>query len=292
MKYSAFLRLLLISSLALSLNSFAKEKKATDPKIDDNEIRSEMGSMSRFSLSSRLSYYGGALDDPFGAEQPNPQSYDTSGKTSMSGTFSLRYRINKMSSVTISTGLYLQTPFAHPDKFDLSSPSIGYNFTNKFKKVLGRGYVSLKYYTDEYSHDISDKRFKLSTGYKVKVKNIIFQGLRLGLSFNTAIYSYGHSYRPGVDKYNSTLYYFNVSPSVEYKINRMFTVKTSFTIGRTNYRRFDSKTKYENNLLEQSIGLGTGFTREIYLYTYIKTYPTNYRIDTAIFGMSLNFSVF
>ncbi len=286
---------LILSTLLTNITTYAANSAVTtkaEPQINDNEIRSEMGSMSKYSLSSSMYYSGGSLDDPFGADQPNPQNYDSSGNTFISGSVSLRYRISKMSSVTMSTGLYLETPFARPQSFSLSSPSVSYSLTNKMGQVLGRGYVSAKYYTDEYSHDIAKKRLKFSTGYKIKVKDVFVKNLKVGVSFNTAIYTYATSYDPIVDSYISTLYYFNVTPLVEYKINKIFKIKTDFNIGRTNYRRYDSKFKFENNFVEQTIGLGAGFTKEIYLYTYVRTYPKNYRLDTATIAMSLNFSVF
>jgi hypothetical protein len=116
--------------------------------------------------------------------------------------------------------------------------------------------------------------------------------LYLGLGFNGGFYTYGHNYIPGVDSYNSTLYYFNVTPEIGYRINSKYNIKTSLNFGRSNYRRYESKTKFENNVVEQNIGLGVGFTKEVYLYSYILTYPQNYRLDTATFGMSLNFSLF
>lgn len=283
---------LILSTLLTNITTYAADSAVTtkaEPQINDNEIRSEMGSMSKYSLSSSMYYSGGSLDDPFGADQPNIQDYQTGGVTFLSGTFSLRYRMDKMSSLTISTGLTIEAPFSKPKNGDLSSPTVSYNRTNKMGAYLGRGFISAKYYLDEKNHDTYDKRFKFSTGYKIKVKNVFIKNLKFGLGVDLGLYTHGHDLPPGI--YNATLYYFNVKPLVEYKISKKVKIKTDISIGRTNYRHYDSKFKFKNNAVSQTIGIGTGFTKEIYLYAFIITYPQNYRLDTSTIAMSLNFSV-
>lgn len=192
-----------------------------------------------------------------------------------------------MSSVTLNSGLSFIKPFADPQDLSVASPSISYNRTNKMGRYLGRGYITAKYYTDKDSRD-RHKKMKITTGYKLKARNVLFKNVTVGISTGIGYYYYDSD---DISSY-ATLWYFNVTPLISYKFNKMFNIKTDFNIGRTNYKKYDSKFKFANNLVSQSIGLGIGFTKEIYLYSYIVTYPENYRLDTATFGMSLNFSLF
>jgi hypothetical protein len=67
-----------------------------DKEVTNARMRAASGSRSRYSLSSSLSWLGGRVADPFTEDRPNiVGDPSTETATSLSGSFSARYRWSK-----------------------------------------------------------------------------------------------------------------------------------------------------------------------------------------------------
>lgn len=280
-------------SVADSTTSAATIKSSAqqiEGKIKDTEVSAEIGSLSKTSLSAKLSYYGSDLEAPFEEYAPNKQGYNTDSKTILMGDLMGRYRIDKTTSVTLGVGVSLKAPFANAQDPEANDPNMAYNWANESDSISGYGYTSLKHYTNKYDSQKVGKLLKWGAGYKGKFKQVLNAPWSLALKMDVANYFFKDSYVPGDKK--TTQYYINLTPTLEYQLSKSYSLKTDLKFGYTNYREDTNLFDFEKNFIEQTIGVAVSFTPTTYLYTYLQLFPEDYRFDNTILATSLTVSVF
>jgi hypothetical protein len=286
--------------MALSANVFAAPslKTSTDlkskskHKITDPEIRSEIGSMSKWSISSNISYAGSTLDDPLGEWRPNANVPSRPYTTYMSGSIRGRYRINKMSSITLGSGFNVEKPFQDTaGDLEFKNPNISYSLAHKNGKLVGSLFSGLDIYTTDYDKERRQRKARMNVGYTLKYKRIAGSKFTAGVMLYGSKYFFSRDYQVG-DYSKSTDIYVKIKPKLQYRINKRFSLSTEFNFPAAIYRQNVSHLTFHSSSVYQKIGLGTSFTPEIYLYTYLNLYPDNYRFDNTYYGLSLTMSLF
>ena len=83
------------STSRASLPEVLQNKKFQEnEKITDAKLKADGGSLSKYSLSATLSYYGPTLGDFSAADQPNPDGNGGNYETSLGGSLGGRYRFD------------------------------------------------------------------------------------------------------------------------------------------------------------------------------------------------------
>ncbi|MCB0385118.1 MAG: hypothetical protein KDD43_06975, partial [Bdellovibrionales bacterium] len=116
-------------SLRTKLKNLNK-KHEVNTDITNAEMAAQAGSRSQYSVKFNVSYYGAPIERPFSKEGPNPDNSPIDPSTALSGSLSLRYRLNKRSAISIGSGLTALTPFHGVKRVDTKNPyaSIDYNY--------------------------------------------------------------------------------------------------------------------------------------------------------------------
>lgn len=323
--------LLAVLVLVFSANSFAldkkakkksekKESKATDV-TDNAKLKAELGSMSKFSMSGTIGYVG-ALDDVFGDTLPNPNNSRGNYATSVSGSVSARYRLDKTTSITGGISYLYYIPSTYTDavtkvtsktKHQLKNPSISYNKVIKHDGYLQTKSYGITKFTQESTLD-AGWSWEISYDTAFYWSKVGGTNFTLGLSFSAYHDFYNkdlfgkigvagsQAQTKGMDDYGIALY-----PFAEYALSDSFTLRTVIGQAFTHYISSNSGavTTPWNNLtrqrLYQTVGLGFAITDLIYMYNYIKWYPVlniqnddgkSAFMDTATWGLSITFNLF
>lgn len=326
--------LLAVLVLVISTNAFAEDKKDSKKKSDKKEAKSsdvtenkklkaELGSMSKFSMSGTIGYVG-ALDDVFGDTLPNPNNSRGNYATSVSGSLSARYRLDKTTSITGGISYLYYIPSTYTDAVtgitqdtahQLKNPSISYNKVIKHDGYLQTKSWTVTKFTQEGTLDAGwSWEVDYSTSfYWSKVKGSNFT---LGVSFGAYHDFYNkdifgkigstelaaRAQTIGVDDYGIAIY-----PFAEYALSDSFTLRTVVGQAFTHYVSSNAGTvatpwnSFVRQKLYQTIGLGYAITDLIYMYNYVKWYPVhNIKnddgnsafMDTAQWGISVTFNLF
>ncbi|MGE3683129.1 MAG: hypothetical protein AB7G93_15510 [Bdellovibrionales bacterium] len=277
-----------------------------DVEITNARMRAESGSQSKWSLSTKVSYTGGAVSRPFGTNRPN-LSAEPGIQTETSADFALdaRYRWTKNDSVTVGTSFGMMTPFQgdvsdNENQVNVFDPGIAYNRVGKMGPLQTNGSIGVYVGTSNESKDI-DRQAQPYVSYTF-LKS--FQnGLTTGLSFSGAYNVY--STDPGeaeAAQYNAPEFYggdkrtgwnFGIYPFAEYAFNDTFGLRTVF--GYFNWRHpygDDNTFRLLQTYVYQSVGVGISVTRNIYLYPNVQFVPDNIRSDFTNVALSATINVF
>lgn len=266
----------------------AVEKKKEDPGINNAKIRAEMGSMSDFSFSTDLVYAGASISDPANKDRPNPNNKPNDYSTYITGDVMMRYRIDKSSSATVGTGVKFSQPFHGISKTDVNDATFGYSKVFSSGDHIHRFSLTGIWYTDDSVTELGNY-MQVYPSYLYMRSNIG------GTSFSAGVAGYyiqnffDRDFRAddGSDRSQVLL-----APMAEYKFNDTFNLRTVVGQYWTNYREEENKTKYVKEKLYQTLGLGTSFTPEIFLYTYTKFYPKESFSANANLNFALSLSLF
>ncbi|MBX3022261.1 MAG: hypothetical protein KF799_11365 [Bdellovibrionales bacterium] len=310
-------------SLLFSGTAFAQETKSTeaqtklkieetrdknkvdgdiDQEITNARMRADSGSKSRYSLSTGLSYTGGAVKSAFGSGRPNLSGEpgvqtDTSAQIDVSG----RYRWTKNDSLTFGTALGMLTPFqgkvGKRDQMNWSNPSLYYNRVGKLGPLQTTAKIGGSIGTSQYSESV-DNDFNVAVSYSVL--KAFENRWTAGVSVNGGYLNYDS--KPGENLANRSKMYggdkrsqFNlgVFPFAEYAFNDTYSFRTVF--GYFNWKHLygdNNKWRLLQTYVYQSVGVGISVTRDVYLYPNIQFLPGNLRSDFTNVSMSATLNVF
>jgi hypothetical protein len=278
-----------------------------DQEITNPKLRAESGSKSKFSLSGRFAYTGGAISHAFGEQRPNLAK--TPGKqvnTSLDGGFDARYRWSKHDSVTFGTSFGLMTPFQgdrNPNDTQLNV----YNPASGYSRVEVLGPIQLNYGiaadvgTSNESQMID---YRAGVGFNANALHSFQNRLTVGATMNP-YYSFYYN-KPGEPTRAGTHlkpgYYggdtrtgwgLNIYPFVEYAFSDRYSARSVF--GYFNWRHlYGDSEKYRllQTYVYQSIGVGISVSRDIYLYPNIQFVPDNLRADFTNVALQATVNVF
>ena len=278
-----------------------------DDEISNPKMRADSGSKSKFSGSSVMSYTGGSISQPFGADRPNLSGVpENQVHTSIDGTLKLRYRTNPHFSIFGGVGLSLYTPFqgnvnsnSRQGQFDLGDPLLGFDYT--FARWGLQHSIDLwsTVATSVESLNVNQVA-SVATGYTL-MKAYSF-GLHVGVIANAWYNFYGN--HPGdnstyavsndadvVDK--RTEWEITMVPAVEYHFNERFSFRTLFGYFRWRHLYGDrDDTSLRHLVSYQSFGVGVVVIRDVFLYPNVQVLPGNLSGKFTNVGISSSINVF
>ncbi|MCB0392434.1 MAG: hypothetical protein KDD58_14180 [Bdellovibrionales bacterium] len=258
-----------------------KKTKDIDNEITNKKLRAELGSKSKYSMSSLISYYGGAINQPFSKDRPNLSNEPVAPAVRLTGRVSGRYRINPRSSVTAGIGVGIVQPFHeaqenighnnYMDKAEVDDPTLGYSYAQKVGDLQVIYSADYTYFTNDRDTAVN-KVNDLWLGTTVLGSIGASKKLQVGLAgYVSGAYFDGTSaVVEGVRKdvqakqadYGVWLY-----PFVEYVFNDTFNFRTVFRqMQFVHKRNFDDASDLYRYEGDQSVGLGISVSRDIFLY--------------------------
>jgi len=304
------IKLALIALLLLSLPLHAEEKKAAntetksdeaDQVITNRRLRADAGSLSKWSASTFFNYQGGSVADPIKPERPNiVNGADALTLQSLAGDIGLRYRLTAMDSFTVSTGLFMTTPFhdkiktnnaALKKEFDKNSQELNVNdpslrYTRLGKLWKAQSVLSIKstlITNNQQSRAGYDTSHNILQQYMVAVEDT---GFSYGVGLQVIAYTFDTTNQ------NLARYIPGFFPGAEYDINDTFNLRTVFGWQVYQNSRAQSEDTFVKRKVYQSVGLGISVNRDIFLYPNIQYIPSDIRSDRTNIAISANINVF
>lgn len=282
------------SSTSIKAKDVTTKKNDIDQEITNAALRVQSGSKKKYSLSSSINYAGGNLSQPFGDLRPNLKGQEgTETVTSLGGSISGRYRLNKRASVSLGIGLGLGTPFnsdqiksnnasTFADRVYVSDPSVGFSYAAKvgdFQMISGAG-IGVGTSENsvlrglEWSAGV-DNTFLAQTGNLTwGLASTLYYTQLGGVSENIPGEKEGSvKYKKGEKCTGCSVIDLGFYPFLEYTINDDMSLRTVFrwfTYSITDENISNGSNKLDRTRPDQSVGVRYSFTRDIYIYPNIQ----------------------
>lgn len=265
------------------ISEVLKNRKFEETKeITDAKLKADGGSLSKYSLSFNLSYYGPTLGDLGAKDQPNPDGSIGTYETALGGSLGARYRLSSDSSISAGTGLKAIHPFHGMDRFDTNNPYLSYNVFNRVGALQMRNSPGISVITiPNYTRvgEFASMSYDFSMVY-----NLGRSRFALGLDSSLGYFLYNREYRKKDGK--SSRYNLAFYPALKYNFTDKLNLNTSLSLSFWNPRGRDDQWSMLNRSVNQRLALGYAVTRDIYVSPYLTFYPNNLTTD----GTTLNFS--
>ena len=263
------------------------QKIEDDHQITDIKLKAEQGSLSKYSLKVILSYSGPPIGDLSNKRQPNPDGSIGNASTSLGGTIGGRYRFDKETALSLSTGISALTPLHGVERVDIRTPTLTYEQVFRvdewqFKNAPGVSAVTVPEY-------IQVGEFA-SLNYDASAyRNLGLSRFKIGTEVSFGYYLYNRSYlaqdRTAV-RYNLSFY-----PAVKYAATDKLGFYTSLNISFWNLRTMSNESTMWNKTLSQRFGLEYALTKDIYVAPYLNFYPKSLAVDSTTINVSTIFSL-
>lgn len=318
MSKSLFLMIFMI--LGLSLSAFAQETKtekkeektetktATPGKVDEADqvitnrrLRASSGSLSKWSGNFAINYQGGSVEKPGAAQRPNITSgADALTLQYLTANVGLRYRFSKLNSLTLGTGVFMNTPFNTSIK--TNDPELKKEF-NKTKQDVTVSDPNLIYtnlarvwgfqVVTQLSPTLITNTQQRRQGYRAMydiastwMRDVGDSGLSAGATFEWTGYSFD---KPNKDLAKNV---WQLYPVLEYVINDTYNLRTLWGWQVYQQTRDMKPDTYQKRVVYQSLGVGISITRDIFLYPNIQFIPSDIRDDRTNLGISAYINTF
>lgn len=296
-----------------SLKKPQEKLKDIDSEITDARMRATLGSKSKFSFKSSLSYSGGSINDPLSPVRPNYRASATiEAMTSLSGDIGFNYRITDKDNLSFGTGITVIDPLhgdltksaddprdgagGSMDRYQISTPYLSWS----------RGYRALD------TQMISSVTYSHATDSDSVNKTKVFGSVSLSqtilANFGKSKWTGGTSITLGKNIYSGDItdeklmarmaagtykrsdFTWGLFPFMQYSFTDKYSFRTVF--GYFQFTRYEGDN--DNIQLEpyQSVGLGISITRDIYLYPNVQFTPRDVRSDRTNVALSANLNLF
>lgn len=288
-------------------------KKDIDEEITNARMRSQLGSKSKFSFKSALSYSGGSVKKPMDKIRPNYRSGKSSDTlTAMGGSVGMNYRLNERESISVGTGITIMNPF-HGDvtsakfkdprknrtndvkRYEVATPYIEYS---RAYKVGGMQMISGATYSHFTTQDATDAEVGSNAFGNVSFDQTILADLGesnwsggVALSFDTTLYKGELSQAMKDDGNVQDDFGYGIFPFAEYSFNDKYSFRTVFGYFQMIHYKGDGSAVTAARPY-QSMGIGMALTRDIYLYPNVQFLPLDIRPELTNVGLSANLNLF
>lgn len=281
------------------------KKYEEDKRITDLELRAYQGSMSRYSLQFRLGYSGPPVNNLSDPHKPNPDNRPGDQRTVLSGSASLRYRINSNTGVNFGTGIAFYEPYQavtgkeqdrpqNKNNYGVNDPRVSLDRTYKAFDTQMRTSLSASATTNEdYLKRGQAAAFGLTQYFKFTPgSSRIVLGTQIGLDY----FAFSREYKAPVNGKggdgNVSKYYLMFIPSFEYKITDTLNFNTSLGIPYSNLRADNSWWRWNHPMSNWRVGIGWAITRDIYVNPYVNFYADSPAFNTASANIDTSFAIF
>lgn len=304
------------NSSTLKMDNLKKpeeKEKDIDQEITDARMRAQLGSKSKWSFKSSLSYSGGSIEQPLESVRPNYRASATiEAMTSLSGDVGVNYRAGERDNISFGTGVTIIDPL-HGDltkpaddarkgrsgslaRYEVSTPYLGWSRGYRALDTQMISSLTYNHATDSDSINLT-KTFgalNFSQTFLANFGKTKWNGgasISLGKSFYTGdITDPALVARMKKGLYKRTELSYGLFPFLQYTFNDRYSFRTVF-----GYFQFSRYEGYNDNVqLEpyQSVGVGVSITRDIYLYPNVQFTPKDIRSDRTNVALSANINVF
>jgi len=256
--------------------------------ITDAKLKADSGSLSRYSLKFNLTYTGPTLSDFSEKDQPNPDGSVGSYQTALGGSMGARYRLSPKSSAGISTGLKAIHPFHGAERVDVSNPALTYDYSARVADVQMKNAPGFVYRTVPEFTRVGQYGM-LYDNHSI-VYELGLSGFALGVDMAAGVFLYNRDYEKTDGK--SARYSFEFNPNVKYNFSDKLSVVTISNISLWNPRSHQDQFALLNKSVNQKLGLGYAYTRDIYLNPFLTFYPQHLAWSGMTFNFTSIFSVF
>lgn len=275
------------------------EVDEADQLITNRRLRADSGSLSLWSVSTAFTYQGGSLAAPGDPKRPNiVKGADALTLQNLTGDMGVKYRTSKLLSFTMSTGLFMTTPFHESIK--TNDKKLRNNFDENHQKMTVNDPVVKTTYLNKFFdvQSVSNAKLTLVTNNQQKLdgyrwsyyvsQDFMKQMNKLSYGVKVAIQAYSFS------KENDSLTdkVFGVYPALEYEISEKLNFRTVFGTWIYQHIRSDDSNTYEKRKVYQSLGLGITLGRNVFLYPNIQYVPSDIRADRTNIALSTNINLF
>ena len=272
-----------------------------DQLITNRRLRADSGSLSLWSVSSSFNYQGGSLAYPLDAKRPNiVNGADALTLQNLTGDIGVRYRVDPQFSITMSTGLFMTTPFH--DSIQTDNVKLKENFAENHQKITINDPLMKLTYLNKFGFLQSVTNFKLThitnnqqklDGYQWSYyfsQNFMHQVGETRFSYGANLSGQLYSFSRENDALTDRV--FGVYPAFEYEINETLNFRTAFgTFVYQHLRNAQSHT-YIKRTVYQSLGLGISLSRDVFLYPNIQYIPSDIRGDRTNVALTANLNFF
>lgn len=296
-----------------SLKKPQEKLKDIDNEITDARMRATLGSKSKFSFKSSLSYSGGSIDEPLSPVRPNYRASATiEAMTSLSGDVGFNYRLTDKDNLSFGTGITIIDPLhgdltksaddprygagGSMDRYQISTPYLSWS----------RGYRAIDTQmisSVTYSHATDSDSVN-----KTKVFGAVSFSQTILANFGKSKWTGGTSISLGKNIYSGDItddklvarmaagtykrsdFTWGLFPFMQYSFTDKYSFRTVF--GYFQFTRYEGDD--DNVQLEpyQSVGVGISITRDIYLYPNVQFTPRDIRSDRTNVALSANLNLF
>lgn len=291
-----------------------EKQKDIDDEITDARMRAQLGSKSRFSFKSELSYSGGSIQDPFNSVRPNYRTSATiEALTSLSGNIGMNYRPTDKDNISFGTGITINDPL-HGDltknaddtrngqkdttaaRYNISTPYLGWS---RGYRALNTQMISSVTYSHATDEDSVKKLNMIGlVGFsQTFLANFGASKWTGGVSVSVNQYAYaGESEDPqtkariATGRVKRTETSFGLFPFAQYSFNDTYSFRTVF--GYFQFSRYQNYSTTYQIEPYQSVGVGISVTRDIYLYPNVQFTPKDIRGDRTNVALSTNINMF
>lgn len=276
------------SSSSTLKNALENKKFDDNHEITDAKLRADAGSLSKYSLSFNLSYFGPALSDLSAKDQPNPDGTVGTYETALSGTFGGRYRIDPITSISLGTGMKAIHPLNGMDRFDVNNPYVSYDMMSRWGNLQmrnspGVSWVTIPNYTKVGEYGSMNYDFSA-------VYNLGYSPWALGLDSTLGYYLYSRGFITS-DK-RCAQYNISAYPNVKYNFSDRFNMYTSVGVSGWNPRMLpDNHFAIWSRSVTQRLGVGYAFRRDVYVAPYLNFYPSHPGPDGTTINVTTVFSL-
>jgi hypothetical protein len=259
--------------------------KDLDSEVTDIKLRAGSGAKSKYSTSFYLTYAGGSLKDPGANVRPSVGSERRAAPVSLTGNIGVRYRFNKNKSLFVASGISRPRPFhknTQNDKFELSTPYLGYNDTLAINDWQLSSGFRLYIVTEKFLKDIGEIA---TLGYSLRSLNKLgqtrFNG-NISLDAWVTGYDESHNYM----KKNQNDMGISLTPALQYNYSDKMNFFTSLSLLTYSHYRSDKSFKASQDKITQSLGMGFAIYRDFYVSPSMTFEPENIRSDKTAVNVS------
>ncbi|KYG67254.1 hypothetical protein AZI86_09625 [Bdellovibrio bacteriovorus] len=276
-----------IQESTLKMNDVIKNEKFEEDKdITDTRLKADSGSLSRYSLKFSLSYFGPPVGDLSNENQPNPNGSIGPNETSVGGSISGRYRLDSKTAISMGTGISMLTPFHGVKRTDVKTPFISYDRSARVWDAQMRNSFGASVTTVPNYRDVGQ------VGTLSYDNNLVYNfgssGFAAGVDSSLSYFLYERDYEKADKK--ASRYFVGFYPQVKYNFTDKLNVYTSVALNFMN-PRWEAEPVLLNQILSGRLGMGYGYSRDIYIAPYLNFYPENLRGDNTTFSVSTIFSI-
>jgi hypothetical protein len=303
MERSLYLTLLVLALLSSGSAYAANEKGASTAVPSEEEVeegnenkrvRTLEGSPSRYSGQFDLTYFGSTINDPLSEHVPNSGKMAVPPVSSLTGTASLRYRIDYHTTAGVGVGLTTQTPFQGPKRTTVANPYVDLAHSFRIGPIPNRSDLRARLYTDARLH----QDYGEGTGFSAldeayyRLNFDLTCGITLAAEYNTFINA--PIYEKTFVHRGQVAYDFRAEPYFEYPISKKTSLRSVVGFRWDHTRALANPFSFYSPLVYQTLGVGIAFTRAQFLYVYLRGYPYsgNLGVKTTTLGFNAIINMF